>query len=213
VIDAHTTRAALLGGRLRGQALLDRIRSVPPDTREAWTDSVLGLPEAPPDESLPRGAVPYLPAAIDDVLAALAGVPVGPTDVFVDIGSGLGRVVLLAHLLTGAKGVGIEIQKGLVQAARHVASELGLADVSFRRADAAELELEGTVFFLYSPLTGEPLRRVLISLRNLAERQRIVICTVGLSLHHESWLSPRADLAPGVGCYDAGPPAQSLLTS
>ena len=40
------------------------------------------------------------------------------TDVFVDIGSGIGRAAAIVHLLTGAKAIGVEIQPQLVRAAR-----------------------------------------------------------------------------------------------
>jgi len=215
VEDALSARAAVIAGRLRGDALREVILAVPPTRREAWVDVLLGLPQAPPDEALPRGGVPYLPAGVDEVLTVLAGVPVGPTDVFVDVGSGLGRVALLAHLLTGARAHGIEIQTGLTRSARRAAAELGLSEVSFQRADASDVAFEGTVFFLYSPLTGEALRRVLIALRDLADRQPIVLATVGFSLDHERWLARRTQVAlpaqgssSAVSWYDAGPAAK-----
>ena len=203
--DARTAHGALISGELHGDALFERVLAVPLRERESWLDALLGLPEPPPDEALPRGAVPYLPAGVDEILAVVRGVPIRSHDVFVDIGSGMGRVVLLVHLLTGARAHGIEIQSRLVRLARRTAAQLGLTKVSFERADASDIQLEGTVFFLYSPLTGEALRRLLISLRDLSQRQPIVICAVGLSLDHEAWLSPRPRADAGVTCYDAGP--------
>lgn len=44
---------------------------------------------------------------------------VGPTDVFVDVGSGVGRAMAFVHLLSGV--IGIEVQSRLVRAARDVA--------------------------------------------------------------------------------------------
>lgn len=203
--QALATRAEVISGGLRGDALLQRILRVPPREREGWVDALLGLPEAPPDESLPRGGVPYLPAGVDEILSALRDVPVRSSDSFVDIGAGLGRVVLLAHLLTGATALGIEIQASLVRSARRIAAELELPLVSFQRADVSDVPLDGSVFFLYSPLTGEPLRRVLFSLRDLADRRPIVVCTVGLELDHESWLSRRPTTSRSVSIYGAGP--------
>ena len=208
--DALAARVEIISQRLRGEALLERIRSVPRRQRERWVDTVLGLPKAPADEPLPRGGVPYLPAGVDEILDALRGVPMQASDVFVDVGSGLGRVVLLAHLLTGAEARGIEIQGRLVRAARGVAAALGLTGVSFSRADASDCALEGSVFFLYSPLTGEALRRVLFSLQELASRQPIVVCTVGLELDHERWLTRRPRTSAAVSHYDAGPPGPQL---
>jgi SAM-dependent methyltransferase len=193
---------------LRGQPLWERILAVPTDEREAWVDALLGLPEAPPDEELPRGGAPYLPAGVDDVLTALEGAPVRESDVFVDVGSGLGRVVLLAHLLTGAKAHGIEVQSHLVRVAREAAARLGLTEVTVHRADASDVVLDGTVFFFYSPLTGQALRSVLFSLQNLAERQPIVVCAVGLEFGSERWLTARPRTSASVTFYDAGPRAR-----
>lgn len=204
--DAHDAHRALASGKLHGERLLARLRAVPEQARETWLDRALALPDPPPDEALPRGAVPYLPAGVEEILTVIASVPISATDTFVDIGSGLGRVVLLVHLLTGARAHGIEIQAPLVQLARRTAAKLRLTQVSFERADASDVRLDGTVFFLYSPLTGEALQRLLIALRELSERQAIVVCAVGLSLDHEPWLSPRPRSSAAVTCYDAPPP-------
>jgi SAM-dependent methyltransferase len=204
-MQALALRAEVIAGRLRGEALRQCILRVPPRQREGWVDTLLGLAKAPPDEPLPRGSVPYLPAGVHEILSALGDLPVRPSDVFVDVGSGLGRVVLLAHLLTGATAHGIEIQGRLVRAARQTATELGLSAVSFQRADASDARLEGTVFFLYSPLTGEALRRVLFSLQDLASKQELAIVTVGLELNQERWLTRRERTNVAVSYYDAGP--------
>jgi hypothetical protein len=92
-----------------------------------------------------------------------------------------------------------------VRAARETAAQLGLSGATFSRADASDVALEGSVFFLYSPLTGEALRRLLFSLQRLAERQSIVVCTVGLELDQERWLARRPRTNAAVSCYDAGP--------
>lgn len=200
--DAMQARAELKAGLLRGRSLRERILGVPAFERDAWVDELLGLPPPPEDEALPRGAAPYLPAPVDAILTATEEAPLDAHDVFVDVGSGLGRVVFLAHLLTGAEAHGVEIQASLVRKSRALARELGLTGVSFSRADVSDLALEGTVFFLYSPLTGEPLRRVLHSLSLLARRQPIVVCAVGLELDGETWLRKRASSNAEVSFYD-----------
>lgn len=204
LLAARRARAEVQAGRLRGAALVAQLLTVPAGEREAWVDELLGLPEAPPDGSeLPRGAVPYLPAGVDEILAMVLGVPLASADRLVDLGSGLGRVVLLAHLLSGAAGVGIEIQAPLVERARACGAELGLSSVGFVHASAAEVELAGSVFFFYAPFTGEPLRRVLATLEALARRQPIVVCTVGLELGDQPWLQRRATELPSLAVYDS----------
>jgi len=205
MLDPLTARRLVVSGDLRGAALQAELSAVPVLAREGWVDALLALPEPPPDSALPRGCVPYLPAAIDDILVALSEAPVTAADEFVDIGSGLGRVVLLAHLLTRAKAHGIEIQRDLVRCARTATAELGLSRVTFERGDASEAQLEGSVFFLYSPLTGEALRRVLFALRHRAGERRIVVCAVGLRLDQEAWLERRASSSAAVTFYESGP--------
>lgn len=169
--DRLAFRAALLG--------------VPPDTRDAWIDRVLGL-GAPPDDGpeLPRSCVPYLPCGVDALIEIVDSAEVGPTDVFVDVGSGVGRAMALVHLLTGAAVIGIEIQSGLVQAARDVARVVS-SRISSVHGDAVDLTghiMIGSVFFLYCPFSGERLRQVLIDLEAIAQAKPIRVCCVDLPL-------------------------------
>ena len=51
----------------------------------------LGLGELPDDlPDLPPGTVPYLPCPVDAIIRAVLEAPVGPDDVFVDLGAGVG---------------------------------------------------------------------------------------------------------------------------
>ena len=64
----------------------------------------------------------------------LAGVTTA--DVVYDLGSGDGRIVILAAQRFGARGVGIEIQPPLVALSRQVAKDAGVDDkVSFVEGD------------------------------------------------------------------------------
>ena len=54
--------------------------------------------------------MPYLPCPVDTLLRVIEHAPLGAADVFVDVGSGLGRAAALVHLLTGARAVGLEVQ-------------------------------------------------------------------------------------------------------
>src|SRR5262249_53521494 len=154
---------------LRGAALLDLLRAVPLLDRDAWVDELLGI-EPPPSDipDLPRGSVPYLPCGVDEIVAMVREAPVGPQDELVDLGAGLGRVVLLVHLLSGARARGVEIQAPLVDLARARCAELALAAVSFVHGDAADCELDGSIFFLYAPFGGDVLARVVRRLEGVA---------------------------------------------
>lgn len=166
---------------LRGPALGELIRSVPYLERDGFVDALLELAPPPPDQVLPAGAVPYLPCPVEDILAFVRELPVRATDEVVVLGSGLGRAVFLIHLLTGAAARGIEIQPHLVARARATAAAWGL-EVGFECANLAEVELEGSVLFLYAPCNGELLARVCDRIIVLANRHAIAIGAVGIEL-------------------------------
>lgn len=87
--------------------------------------------------------------AVAEAMLGLAGV--GPRDVVYDLGSGDGRLVILAAQLRGARGVGIEIQPSLVAQSRTLAQEAEVADrVRFVEGDLYTADLsEATVVTLY----------------------------------------------------------------
>ncbi len=203
--SAIEARAQVIAGTLRGAALAELIASIPWDERDAWTDELLMIGPPEVDALLPRGSVPYLPCGVDEILALARDVPMREAgDAFVDIGSGLGRVAILAHLLTGARASGIEIQAHLVERARVVSSDLGLTDVTFVHANAADTALDGTVFFLYAPCNGPMLASVIDRLAALARRNPITVATVGLELPDVPWLSPRTTSSDTMSLYTSG---------
>lgn len=79
----------------------------------------------------------------------------GPDDVVVDLGSGDGRLVILAAQQRGARGIGVEIQPSLVTLSRELAVEAGVADrVRFVEGDLREADLSSaTVVVLYLSTT------------------------------------------------------------
>lgn len=177
---------------LRGAELLALLTSLPVCDRDAWVDELLGIESLPPDvPDLPRGSVPYLPCGVEEILALVREVPVRAEDTFVDLGSGLGRVVILAHLLSGATALGVEIQDPLVRSAQERSAALGLTGVGFVCANAAEIALDGSIFFLYAPFNGAMLTAVLGRIAEVARRRPIIVCAVDLELHGASWLQRR----------------------
>ncbi len=201
---AQMTRAEVRAGALRGSAFLDRLLSVPFLERDAWIDALLGIAELPDDvPDLPRDSVPYLPSGVDEILTMVREVPVRSHDELVDLGSGLGRVPILTHLLTGCRARGVELQDPLVKSATRQADELGLTGVSFVHADAAEVPLDGSVFFLYTPFGGEMLNRALSRLEEVARRRPIVVCAVSLELRDVPWLRARKSSRVSLTIYDS----------
>lgn len=104
----------------------------------------------------PRGAsrapdIFFVPTseAVADQMLQLAGIT--PRDVVYDLGSGDGRILILAAQKYGAGGVGIEIQPHLVETARQVAREGDVEDrVRFVEGDLFTADISAaTLVTLY----------------------------------------------------------------
>ncbi len=184
---------------------------VPPRDRDVWVDGVLGLREIPADgPDLPRGCTPYLPCSVDALLRIVEQAPVHPWDVFVDLGSGVGRAITLVHLLTGAGAIGLEIQSALVAEARDLAARLRLSRVATIHGDAtklASLVPNGTVFFLYAPFSGARLAEVLANLEPIARTRMIRVCCVDVPLPPCPWLTRVSEDAPDLAIFRSCPSA------
>lgn len=138
----------------------------------------------------------YQPTPVRHILHLIRASALSKSDVFVDLGSGLGHVALLASMLTGARSLGIEVEGAYVASAQECAESLRLSRVRFIREDARTADLSsGTVFYLYSPFTGSILADVLDRLRKESSSRPIKICALGpctCTLTKESWLKPIA---------------------
>jgi SAM-dependent methyltransferase len=90
---------------------------------------------------------------VADAMLTLAGVT--PDDVVYDLGSGDGRIVILAAQKYGARGVGIEIDPKLVALSRELAREGGVEDkATFIEADMFRADIsQATVVMLYLSTT------------------------------------------------------------
>lgn len=109
---------------------------------------VAQLPRRPPD-------IHYTPTRHEIVEAMLALAMVTKEDVVIDLGSGDGRIPIMAAQQYGARGIGIEIDPGLVARARQNAREAGVADrVTFFEGDLFEADVSSaTVVTLYLSTT------------------------------------------------------------
>jgi ubiquinone/menaquinone biosynthesis C-methylase UbiE len=165
----------------------------------------LGLGAIPDDGPvLPGGCVPYLPCPVDALLRLVEHARVQASDVFVDVGSGLGRAAALVHLMTGARAIGLEIQPALVAAARDMTARLRLPDVAFVAGDAVQLTAAlsaGSVFLLYCPFSGARLEATLATLATLARTRTIRVCCVDLPLPPCDWLTPASPPAADLAIY------------
>lgn len=177
------------------------VLSVAAQERDAWFDLVLGLGELPPDgPDLPRGCVPYLPCSVDALVRLVDEAPVQECDVFVDVGSGVGRAAAFVHLLTGAVAIGIEVQRDLVRASRATSTRVpGVWTIEGDAQKVAGFSTIGSVFFLYCPFSGPRLASLLDTLEPIARARMLRIGCVDVTLPPRSWLTlaptSSADLA------------------
>jgi len=98
-----------------------------------------------------RTGGPYVPTPPVVVEAMLKLANVGPKDYVIDLGSGDGRIVLLAATQYKAGGLGVDIDPELVERANASARKLGVADrVQFKVQDVLVADISrATVMTLY----------------------------------------------------------------
>jgi Histone methylation protein DOT1 len=160
---------------------------------------VAGLMDAGPQPQervvLEPDMVGYQPTPARVILALLDRAHIAPIDVVYDLGSGLGWVVILVALLSGAQATGIDLEPAYCEYAECCARQLDAPGVQFIRADAREVPLTGgNVFFMYTPFRGALLRCVLERLRVEAKQRPIRVCTYGpctTEMPSADWLRPR----------------------
>ena len=123
-----TRRAALFGGALAGRALAQK-----------------------PEPNKYPDAAPFVPAPIEIVEAMLKTAEVGPQDVVYDLGSGDGRIVIMAAQKFGAKAVGVEIDSDLVRESRERAQRAGVSGkAEFLESDLFQTDIRpATVVLMY----------------------------------------------------------------
>jgi hypothetical protein len=206
-------RSLLASGRATPELFRRALTAVSPLDRDAWLDRVLELEELPDDgPALPRGCAPYFPCAVDTLISAVDHAEVCASDVFVDVGAGLGRAAVTAHLLTGASAIGLEVQPELARAACQLTKAVNTSRVSMLVGDAVELARHvtiGSVFFLYCPFSGERLERLLRELEAIARTRPIRVCCVDLPLPRCEWLAPVALPAGPLAVYKSVSPASA----
>lgn len=131
---------------------------------------------AKPPQPTPGGNVaPYFPTPIEVAKRMLEAGDLQPGELFVDLGSGDGRLVILAAKNHGARAIGYELDPKLVDSSRRQIEEMGLAEQAtilqqnLFQADLAEVDLLG-VYLL--PRALKMLRPILE--RELKEGARVV---------------------------------------
>lgn len=133
-----------------------------------WLGKVSGLARAAlalclalPQALRAEGDVPFVVTPDGVTLAMLELAQVGPQDFVLDLGSGDGRIVILAARRFGASGLGVEIVPELVERSRRHAQQAGVAE----RARFAEQDLFKTDLSVATVITMYLLQEVNLQLR------------------------------------------------
>lgn len=138
--------------------------------------------------------VHYEPAPARLILELLDRAQVTSDDVFYDLGSGLGRVVLTVNLLSKIVSKGIEIDPLLHAIANRTTQQFGLAKAVFVQSDVRAVDLsDGTIFFLFTPFMGQMFRDVVAQLQRYTVTKPIKIFSYGACsfwLAAQPWLHP-----------------------
>ena len=152
--------------------------------RDGQFDREFGISSSPHKQLTRSGLpsaefVPYQAVSYSDMREVMELLAIGPSDVFLDFGSGMGRAVCVAATYPLKAVVGIEISPELCSIARHNLSQasgkLLCRDVWIVERDAVDYEIPGeaSVFFLFNPFRGSVLARVLDNIaRSVRESPR-----------------------------------------
>jgi SAM-dependent methyltransferase len=123
--------------------------------------AALALSLAAPSALRAQEEVPFVVTPDNVTLAMLELAQVGTQDFVLDLGSGDGRIVILAARRFGARGLGVEIVPGLVERSRRNAAKAGVAE----RAKFAEQDLFKTDLSVATVITMYLLQEVNLQLR------------------------------------------------
>lgn len=145
------------------------------------------------------GEASFIPTPMEVVDRMLDIAQVTAGDVVYDLGSGDGRIVIMAAKKYGARAVGIEIDPKLVEQSREEAAKRGVSHlVEFRLADAMKTDVsQATVVTLY--LTAE----INSKLRPIFERQlRSEARVVSHDHRMDGWTPVSIETMPGTWYHD-----------
>jgi hypothetical protein len=187
------------------------------DAMDALISGVFMMkPVAQPTRQLALDMVAYQPTPARVILDLATSARFSTGDLFCDLGSGLGHVVMLVHLIGGVRARGIELEPVYCDYSRRCAAALGLSGVEFLNSDVTDASLvEPTHFFLYTPFTGHLLSEVLMMFRNEAVERSFDLFTYGPctpAVAEQSWLTlvrVGSDLSNGLTHFRSTPPVDT----
>jgi SAM-dependent methyltransferase len=181
-------RKTIHDGAFDKEAFLARLHEAPAEIRDHLVEEILDVAYPPLEQgALPRDAIPYCPSGLAEILFTLEKAKLGADTTFVDLGSGLGKVVLLAALLTGARCYGVELDPLLVAHAQSAAAALSLAKAHFIEGDIRTVSLPPSdVYYMYIPLIHST--ELVERLQEQAAHRKILVFASALDLKRLPWL-------------------------
>jgi SAM-dependent methyltransferase len=137
---------------------------------------------------------PYLGGEWPAVYFALRALRPGPTDVFVDLGAGKGRVLLIASRLPYRRVVGVELDPELAQCARRNVAQaqrkLRAGTVACETANVLDWPFpdDASTVFLFNPFYGQTFRRAITGIFDSYDRNPRHIHIVYENPQQHNWL-------------------------
>ena len=132
------------------------------------------------DRSPPPEMVFYQPTPARHIVDGIRRASITEGDVVLDLGSGLGHMPMLVHVLTGARTRGVEREPAYVDCAIRAATALALEGVTFVASDARDAEMSGVdVFYLFTPFLGSVLGDVLRRIEAEAASRPLRVVVLG----------------------------------
>lgn len=200
--DFAPLRAKLEAGAYTPSDFRAQIADIRDYDLDGWARRLFGLYD------VPANTIEYTSEMVGHVTTHTIQVlemasEMGPSDVFYDLGCGVGFVSILLSWLTGAKSVGIELEPAYVELARARAAAVGVQGrVRFVHGDLREQSYdEATAIFMFYPCRGAMLDAVLAKIEAGVRGRNVKLYSLGLSsaaLVARPWVKVRGQSPSGL---------------
>ncbi len=133
------------------------------------------------DHSIYKDMMWYQPCPFDRLEKIIDCLKLNNDDIFIDFGSGKGRVIFLVAMRRLKKVIGVEYNANMVDAARRNLNKLKLnkTPIEIINADAATFDVKnGTAFFLFNPFGAKTLAKIVENIKNSLIANPRKICIV-----------------------------------
>jgi SAM-dependent methyltransferase len=188
----------MLGDKIRGIAerSLERLYSLERKAFDSYMGASTGGYGLETSEFIQANqeSWPYLGGEWPAVYFALRALRPGPADVFVDLGAGKGRVLLIASRLPYRRAVGVELDPELAQCARRnivqAQRKLRAGTVACETATVLDWPFpdDASTVFLFNPFYGQTFRRAITGIFDSYDRNPRHIHIVYENPQQHNWL-------------------------